>query len=86
VNVLRVNINISEELCKQVDERAKSMFLSRSAYISTALAQKMQADDAMRMLPEMAKTMQDAMEMMKQGKNPSNAIKAAESRKKGVEA
>jgi metal-responsive CopG/Arc/MetJ family transcriptional regulator len=83
---MRINITISEELVRQVDERAKSLFVSRSAYISTALAQKMQADDAMRMLPEMAKTMQDAMEMMKQGKTPPNAIKAVESRKKGGEA
>ena len=80
---MRINITISEELCKQVDERAKAMFISRSAYISTALSQKMQADDAMRMLPETAKTMQDAMEMMKQGKDPSTAIKAVEGRVEG---
>lgn len=75
---MRVNINISEELCRQVDERAKAMFVSRSAYISTALAQKMQADDAMKMLPEMAKTLQNAMEMMKQGKDTATAIKAVQ--------
>lgn len=80
---MRINITISEELVRQVDERAKQMFISRSAYISTALSQKMQADDAMRMLPEMAKTMQDAMEMMKQGKDPSTAIKAVEGRVEG---
>jgi metal-responsive CopG/Arc/MetJ family transcriptional regulator len=80
---MRVNINISEDLCKKVDERAKAMFISRSAYISTALAQKMQTDDAMNMLPEMAKTMQTAMDMMKQGKDPSTAIKAVEGRVEG---
>lgn len=80
---MRINVNISEELCQQVDERAKAMFVSRSAYISTALAQKMQADDAMKMLPEMAKTMQAAMEMMKQGKDPSTVIKAVEGRLEG---
>lgn len=80
---MRINVNISEELCHQVDERAKAMFISRSAYISTALSQKMQADDAMRMLPEMAKTMQEAMEMMKQGKDPSTAIKALDGRAEG---
>lgn len=80
---MRINVNISEELCQQVDERAKAMFVSRSAYISTALAQKMQSDDAMKMLPEMAKTLQNAMEMMKQGKDPSTAIKAVEGRVEG---
>lgn len=80
---MRINVNISEELCRQIDERAKSMFLSRSAYISTALAQKMQADDAMKMLPEMAKTMQTAMDMIKQGKDPSTVIKAVEGRLNG---
>lgn len=75
---MRINISISEELCRQVDERAKAMFVSRSAYISTALAQKMQADDAMKMLPEMAKTLQNAMEMMKQGKDTATVKKAVE--------
>lgn len=80
---MRINITISEELVRKVDERAKAMFISRSAYISTALAQKMQADDAMTMLPEMAKMLQDAMDMMKQGKDPSTAIKAVEGRVEG---
>ena len=75
---MRVTVNLSEDLLKVVDERAKAMFVSRSAYISTALAQKMQADDAMKMLPEMAKTLQDAMELMKQGKDTGKAIKAVE--------
>ena len=80
---MRVTVNLSEDLIQKVDVRAKSMFLSRSAYISTALAQKMQADDAMTMLPEMAKTLQDAMDMMKQGKDLSTAIKAVEGRVEG---
>lgn len=80
---MRINITISEELVRQVDERAKAMFISRSAYISTALAQKMQSDDAMKMLPEVAKTMQTAMDMMKQGKDPSAALKAVEGRVEG---
>lgn len=80
---MRVTVNLSEDLIQKVDVRAKAMFLSRSAYISTALAQKMQADDAMTMLPEMAKTLQDAMDMMKQGKDPSTAIKAVEGRVEG---
>lgn len=60
---MRVNINLSEELVEKIDERAKAMYISRSAYIATALTQKMQADDAMTMLPELSKALKDAMQM-----------------------
>lgn len=49
---MRININLSEELVKQIDEKAKEMYISRSAYIATALAQKMQTDALSKQLPE----------------------------------
>lgn len=50
---MRININMSDDLVKKVDERAKQMFVSRSAYISMAMSQKVQSDDLMDVLPEM---------------------------------
>ena len=55
---MRVNINISDDLLKQIDEKAKSLYVSRSAYITLALVQKLQSDsviDTMPTLVEMAK-------------------------------
>lgn len=59
---MRINITLSEELVSKIDERARAMYISRSAYIASALTQKMQADDAMSMLPELAKVMKEAMD------------------------
>ena len=33
---MRCNVNIDEQLVKEIDEKAKSLHLSRSAYISMA--------------------------------------------------
>lgn len=38
---MKVNINLDDSLVKKVDERAKSMYVSRSAYICMALSEKM---------------------------------------------
>lgn len=42
---MNVNVNLQPELVKRVDERAKAMFLSRSAYISLALAHQLQSEE-----------------------------------------
>ena len=58
---MRVNINISDDLLKQIDEKAKSLFVSRSAYITLALVQKLQSDsviDTMPTLVDLAKKAQ----------------------------
>ena len=51
----RVNVSLSEDLVKKIDERAKAMYISRSSYIAMALATKMQAEDMMSVLPELTK-------------------------------
>lgn len=63
---MKATISISEELLQKVDERAKAMYLSRSAFITMALTQKMQADDAMVMLPALTKTMNDAIALQRE--------------------
>lgn len=65
---MRINITLSEELVSKIDERARAMYISRSAYIATALTQKMQADDAMTMLPELSKVMKEAMDKVQSAK------------------
>jgi len=67
----RVNISLSEELLQKIDERAAAMYLNRSAYIATALAQKMAADDALKNLPEITEALRQA----------SAALEAADKKK-----
>lgn len=62
---MRININISEDLLNQIDEKAKALFISRSAYIATALNQKLQNDKLMDSMPEMLQTMKSAVELEK---------------------
>ena len=50
---MRVNINISDDLLKQIDEKAKSLFVSRSAYITLALVQKLQSDSVIDTMPSL---------------------------------
>ena len=41
---MKITINIPEELLKDVDTKAKSMYLSRSAYINMTLGQQLQKE------------------------------------------
>ena len=41
---MKVTVNIPNELLKEIDERAKSMYLSRSAYVTMTLSQRLQQD------------------------------------------
>lgn len=50
---MRVNINIPDELLSKIDDKAKSLYVNRTAWIVTALAQKLQSDEALENLPEM---------------------------------
>lgn len=65
---MRINITLSEELVSKIDDRAKAMYITRSGYIATALTQKMQADDALLMLPELSKVMKEAMDKVQSAK------------------
>lgn len=63
---MRVNINLSEELLNQIDEKARALYISRSAYIATALSQKLQSDKMMDNMPEIMQTMKEAVQIEKE--------------------
>jgi len=63
---MRVNINLSEELLNQIDEKARALYISRSAYIATALSQKLQSDKMMDNMPEIMQTMKEAVRIEKE--------------------
>lgn len=63
---MRVNINLSEELLNQIDEKARALYISRSAYIATVLSQKLQSDKMMDNMPEIMQTMKEAVRIEKE--------------------
>lgn len=68
---MRVNINMDEELVKKVDEVAEKMFVSRSAYISFAVSQKLKSDEAMDNLPNFIQVIKEAIQLDKSKNNDS---------------
>jgi len=55
---MRLNINMDEDLIRKVDEAAKKMHVSRSAYIAFAVSQKIQFDEMLSNVPELLKLLQ----------------------------
>ena len=52
-------MNIPDDLAKQIDEHAKKLHLSRTAYIVTSMSQKIQAELIMEQMPLMQKQIQE---------------------------
>lgn len=56
---MKITINIPDDLLKDVDERAKSMYLSRSSFINMTLSQRLQQDKVLDNMPEMLQALRD---------------------------
>ena len=55
----RFNINLDEKLLKSVDEKAKSLSITRTEYMSIALSEKLRNDVAFEKIPEMLVAIQE---------------------------
>lgn len=63
---MRVNVAIPDDLLKKLDEAASSISISRSAYISIAVSQKIQQDSMMQDLPRLLRAYEETrMEALK---------------------
>lgn len=69
---MRLGVNLPEDLVAQIDKRAKALYISRSAYIATALAQKLQSDTLLDNIPGLAQALQTQL-----AKDNSNRIEAS---------
>ena len=78
---MRLGINLPDELVEQIDERAKALYISRSAYIATALSQKLQSDKMMDNMPELIQTMKEALRISKQISLPVGSDEVLEDKK-----
>lgn len=63
----KVTISLADELLAKIDSRAKAMYITRSAFIATAVNQKIQADDALVLMPELTKAMNEAIKLQSKG-------------------
>lgn len=70
---MRLNMILPDALCVEVDELAKQIGVSRSAYIVMALKQKVQSEQVMKSMPEiqsmMAQVQQQLAKMPVQNEN-----------------
>ena len=70
---MRLHMILPDALCVEVDELAKQIGVSRSAYIVMALKQKVQSEQVMKSMPEiqsmMAQVQQQLAKMPVQNEN-----------------
>lgn len=59
---MKVSLNISDDLVKMVDARAEALHITRTAWISMTISQKLQQDDVLDTLPELLRSMQEMRE------------------------
>ena len=63
---MKANVNIPEEVLEKTDKRAKALGISRSAFITMTLSEKLMQTDLMDSIPKMLETMKSLSENEKQ--------------------
>ena len=54
---MKANVNIPEEVLEKTDKRAKALGISRSAFITMTLSEKLMQSDLMDSIPKMLESM-----------------------------
>lgn len=73
---MRINITIPESVVEDADIRAKSLGISRSAYICMAISFKGQYDDMMKSMPKMLETMENLKPKIEQLENMKSSLRS----------
>lgn len=60
------NVNIPEEVLEKTDKRAKALGISRSAFITMTLSEKLMQNDVIESIPEMLKSIRKLADNDKQ--------------------
>lgn len=61
-NKITVSVTLPKGLIEKIDIEAKKLYISRSSYIVTALAQKMQSEEIMKTLPDFVTALRSALQ------------------------
>ena len=65
-NIMKANVNIPEDVLQKTDKKAKALGISRSAFITMTLSEKLMQTDLMDSLPQMLETLKSFKENEKQ--------------------
>ena len=57
---MRTNLNVPDELLAQVDDAAKAMYMTRTAWLIMAMQQRLQTDTVAKSLPMITEMYNDA--------------------------
>ena len=63
---MRINLNVPDELLAQVDDAAKAMYMTRTAWLIMAMQQRLQTDTVAKSLPMITEMYNDAKRRKKQ--------------------
>lgn len=61
-DIRRINMTLHDSIVKQIDKKANSLNLSRSAFISMCVTQYLNADKVLTEFPQMMQMLQKGME------------------------
>lgn len=56
---MKTQITFDDELAKKIDEKAKELFVSRSAWVNMACSEKIKNEEIIKMFPDLLKKMDD---------------------------
>lgn len=65
----KINMNLPDELINKLDEKAKSLYMTRTSYVIMALTQKIQSDEVVESLPEFKKAISELTQIGNNIKN-----------------
>lgn len=56
---MKININVSDDLLKRIDDKAKSLNITRTAYICMSVSNQLNQDSMIDMLPKILDTLSE---------------------------
>ena len=64
--MIKINMNLPEDILEKTDKKAKQLGISRTAFITMTLSEKLMQTDLMDSLPQMLETLKNFKENEKQ--------------------
>lgn len=59
---VRLNLNLSDDLAKSLEERCNELSITKTAYINMAIAKQLESEKLVKNVPELMTIMQKAIE------------------------
>lgn len=77
----RLNMNVPEDLIRELDQQAARYGVTRTAYVTMALSQKLQSEQITKSLPELQQMLERLQGVVERQENEKNSapLRAGES-------